>query len=659
VKTYRAFISYNRGADAVIAEALARALTRFARPWYRQRAMRVFLDRTSLSTDDTLRGALERSLGQSEWMILLACPASAASPWVRREVEWWRGHRPLSRLIIVRTGGVIAWDGADGRDFDWSASTALSPALRGAYREEPLWADFEAAAAADRKTVADPVFRDAFLTVAAQLHGMSKDALWNAERVEQRKRVGIAGVATVLIAAFALGAYNQWKVSMDRKENLASIQLGAKAFMVLPSNPRLAARIALAGVALRPSGIAASALRSALARIAGPALPRRVTAVAGAVGLAFSPDTTELAVVARDGRVTVLEAARGTVARELPSIPGQEARALAWGADGTLAVAGAGGLRLWPRGGAASAGAPPAAVDRLLPGIAALAFAADGQRLALALADGTVHTVTPLGADAAPAFLAHPGGASAVAFTADGSRLATGGVNGDVALWETASARPLGRIRLPGAVASVDFNWQGGSNLAERMLALADRTGAVWVIDADAAAQDGATPARIVRLTPLQGPGVAARFDASGRCLVRAAAAAPVTVDATLGFDRLFELGAPTEAAAPVVAIAVAPTGHFAVLDAAGRVALYEQSLCGDAEAVCSFAAGRIEASLGRLTPQDRLRWVPADVVPGREVQQPPGPQCRSLIDGVLGPAPAASAGRAEAVRPKVPTIGA
>ncbi len=55
------------------------------------------------------------------------------------------------------------------------------------------------------------------------------------------------------------------------------LQLGAKAVSVWPRDPALAAQISLVGVALRPSGIAASALRSAVARLADDLPPRFAT----------------------------------------------------------------------------------------------------------------------------------------------------------------------------------------------------------------------------------------------------------------------------------------------------------------------------------------------------------------------------------------------
>jgi len=51
---YHAFISYNRAADGRLAAALQRGLQRFAKPWYRTRALRVFRDDVSLSAQPSL-----------------------------------------------------------------------------------------------------------------------------------------------------------------------------------------------------------------------------------------------------------------------------------------------------------------------------------------------------------------------------------------------------------------------------------------------------------------------------------------------------------------------------------------------------------------------------------------------------------------------------
>ena len=69
---YRAFISYSHAADGKLAPALQSALHRFAKPWYRLRAMRVFRDKTSLAMTPELWPSIKRALGESEYFLLHA-----------------------------------------------------------------------------------------------------------------------------------------------------------------------------------------------------------------------------------------------------------------------------------------------------------------------------------------------------------------------------------------------------------------------------------------------------------------------------------------------------------------------------------------------------------------------------------------------------------
>ena len=61
---YDAFLSYSHGQDAPLALALQSALHRYAKPWYRLRALRMFLDVANLSSPalwSSLEAALEKS----------------------------------------------------------------------------------------------------------------------------------------------------------------------------------------------------------------------------------------------------------------------------------------------------------------------------------------------------------------------------------------------------------------------------------------------------------------------------------------------------------------------------------------------------------------------------------------------------------------------
>jgi hypothetical protein len=138
---YGAFISYSHAVDGLLAASLQKGLQRFAKPWNRVRALRVFRDQTSLSADPALWAAIERALTASSAFILMASPESAHSRWVAQEVSWWCSNKPPDRMLIALTGGELEWSDATG-DFDWTTTTALPPVLRGTFRAEPKWVDF-------------------------------------------------------------------------------------------------------------------------------------------------------------------------------------------------------------------------------------------------------------------------------------------------------------------------------------------------------------------------------------------------------------------------------------------------------------------------------------------------------------------------------------
>jgi WD40 repeat protein len=203
--SYRAFLSYSHAVDQRLAPALQSALHRFAKPWYRMRALRVFRDTTSLAANPALWPAIERALADSEYFLLLASPESAGSAWVEREVEWWLSHRPADRLLIVLTGGTLVWD--DGTcDWDWAATTAMSPRLRGRFGEEPLYVDLRWARNADDLSLRHARFRAAVLDLAAALHGRPKDELDGEDVRLHRRARRLAWAVTCLLAVLTVAA---------------------------------------------------------------------------------------------------------------------------------------------------------------------------------------------------------------------------------------------------------------------------------------------------------------------------------------------------------------------------------------------------------------------------------------------------------------------
>jgi hypothetical protein len=196
---YKAFISYSHLADSALAPALQTALERFAKPWYEKRTFRVFRDTTNLSIAPELWPEIEKAVAESDYLLLMASRGAAKSKWVTKEVTYWREKKNLSKLLIVLTDGEIAWDDACD-DFDWSKTTALPERLRGAFDHEPLYLDFRQLAGG-RLSLDDEQFLDHIATIAAPLHGTSKDAIFGEHIRQHRKTMRIAWSAVAALVA--------------------------------------------------------------------------------------------------------------------------------------------------------------------------------------------------------------------------------------------------------------------------------------------------------------------------------------------------------------------------------------------------------------------------------------------------------------------------
>lgn len=198
---YDAYLAYAHMPDGDIANLVARGLEVFAKAWYRRRALRVFRDTTSLSASPSLWSALEQALLSSRYLIVLLSPAGAKSSWLNREIEVFRQHRDAQeRILLVVTDGQVSWDNRTG-DFD--DSSAVPPALRGAFTSEPMWIDLRWAKGQKGLTVRDPRLRDALASLAAVLRGIHKDDLVG-EQVRQHHRarrlvVALAVTLTLLV----------------------------------------------------------------------------------------------------------------------------------------------------------------------------------------------------------------------------------------------------------------------------------------------------------------------------------------------------------------------------------------------------------------------------------------------------------------------------
>jgi len=359
---YDAFISYNHAVDGALAEALRRGLHGFARPWNRRRAMRVFLDRSSLELTSDIGDALRARLDDAEHLILLASIESAASRWCDEEVRHWLATKGPATLLIVLTDaeGDIVWDAAAGR-FDRSRTTALPPSLLDAFEDEPLWLDMSWAEQNGHVGLAlrNPVFADAVATLASAMTGTPKDELEGEDvrqhRTFQRLRAAaIAGLVVLTIGAAVMtvvAILNENAAQANRRE-AQSRELAVRALSTADTAPEVAVLSAVE--AMFPGDVdardladgsgetdeAAHALGVALRALVGGGAPFVAEIDSPASALAVTPDGRTVAAGSSEDPVALFDIATGT---ELvrPGAPEPVAELIRFNGDGTWVVAGA------------------------------------------------------------------------------------------------------------------------------------------------------------------------------------------------------------------------------------------------------------------------------------------------------------------------------
>lgn len=501
---YDAFLSYSHAADRRIAPVLRRGLHQLARRWNQVWALRVFRDKESLAANPDLWGTIDEALRGSRFFILLASPEAAVSPWVRREVEYWRSEREQSTFLIAMTGGEIVWDD-DARDFDWDRTTALPETLRGWFSAEPLWVDLSWARDEPALSLRHSRFRFDVATLAAAVHGKAKEELDSEDvrryRVATWVRRGVsAALAVLLVAVLGLGARTivQQQEAIELGRQVLSRAVAAKSELMGDSDPELSRLLALAAWRVSGTPEAEAAMLQAAAR---PGIGRIVSGDS-VEAVAFSPDGKTLATGGDDVRVWDVSTRRqvgGTVTRHEGTV-----QTLRFSPDGkTLLTAGKGPFaELWDIETGKLFAQPYQESTSSPWGLIAsinAAFSPDGARLVLSdpghgvalwdiASEKALYSVqTPqvdpfqrnmvqpsiafhpnsslfatLGTDGAVRFWdtatgieigeplpAHPGDNTSlvgpvIVFSPDGAQFATGGTDGTIRFWDTATRQPVG-----------------------------------------------------------------------------------------------------------------------------------------------------------------------------------------------------------------------
>lgn len=332
---FDAFISYSHK-DRELAHVVQVALQQFAKPWYRLRALRIFLDEASLGVQPRLWESIEDALENSRWFIFFASPDAAESEWVNREVQWWLYHRPTDTLLIVATSPGLAWD--KGLK-DWSLNAPVPPALRGMLAEEPRWADLTALPRGTKRLrVPDELIAD----IAAPIKGRPKDELIGdhvRERRRARRLIRVSASVLILLTVTAIAAsimaVNQRTTALIQTRVATSRQVAALAEADFSAHLDLAQLLAVAAFQMDKNPQTQAALFQAVA--AAPHLVRYLQVGSQIVAATASADGTVVVVGTADGQLVRFDLRTG--ARQGVWIGDEPVSGVAVDASGSVVVA--------------------------------------------------------------------------------------------------------------------------------------------------------------------------------------------------------------------------------------------------------------------------------------------------------------------------------
>ncbi len=301
-RRYDVFISYSHAWDREVARALQSQLHRFAKPWYRPRSLRVFRDETDLSATPGLWQEIERALSKADWLVVMASPRAAASPWVRKEIQWWLDHRSPDHLLIAWTDGRLVWDNSSGT-FDWSNTDALPhEVMANVFTDQPRWVDLRWLHNPGQLNGANPRLLECAAEFVAPFTGKSKAELIG-EHVRQHRRTvrwvqsTMAVLITLLLIAVLGGvtAYTQRNTALEQTLSAQSRRLVAEALSIRDTQPGLARQLLVHAYRMSPTTQAVGAL------LGSASIPRVIKATGYSRTMAYSSQGDVLAVVTEHG----------------------------------------------------------------------------------------------------------------------------------------------------------------------------------------------------------------------------------------------------------------------------------------------------------------------------------------------------------------------
>ena len=193
------------------------------------------------------------------------------------------------------------------------------------------------------------------------------------------------------------------------------------------------------------------------------------------MGLAFSPDGTQLASVSMDGTVKIWSLLPGAETVAVSSAPASFGTRVAFSSNGTMFATngGDGSATLWD----AQTGESRLTLQGHSMEVLSVAFSADGTHFATGSLDGTAILWDTATGKKLFTLTAHENGVRDLAFSLDGNLLASGGFDGTAKIWDVETGRLMREIAgHQGLVLGVAFS-PDGTRLATSST---DATAKIW-----------------------------------------------------------------------------------------------------------------------------------------------------------------------------------
>ena len=445
---FAAFISYNHKADLRYAEALQNGLQQFAKPWYQLRAMNICRDIQNFEPSPNLPQKIEDSLMESEFLIVLASPGAVKSPWVPKEIEFWKNNKDKSRILLVHTGGTITWDENDN-DFDWSNTTAVPETLQKTFEREPLTTNLTDLDAPKDLNLENDNFKEKVAGLASAIRGIPKDQLYGKDVEAHRKlklyrRLALGTVAVLAVGVLIAGvaAYNNAVGKED--ERLASLGGEALRLSAKPGNEIEALVQGLLSTDRQfgfgpPPHRSEEGLTSAVygARLS---VPVKVDEM-GVTHAEFSSDGSFILTAGMEGSVGIWDSRTGSLIRTLPTPDDGEATwSAAYSSDGRTIVTGSGNgsVDIWD----STTGQKIRNLASLGTPIWTVEYSPDNQRVVSGGHDGHMRIWAADNGELISDQLSHQSNLRIAKFSPNGSLIATASWNpeytwdGKVRLWD-------------------------------------------------------------------------------------------------------------------------------------------------------------------------------------------------------------------------------